>query len=270
MARNYLLEAVSYVAYQADKFNYTIGKTKLYKILFMADWEHFCSDKKTITGRKWLRIPMGPALGSPEWREIEKGASQFGFKVEADPSRFKPELSEYQLVFLQERPTTMSSLARECLDRFLRLLGPLRSQEAAAHSYETPPMRWIVARERVLMEDWNGREIPMADPERDRFMFLAKAYAERTLTVAELSAKTGYEPWTVAALLDVLEVGRSPVRLQEHERELILKQMLALASSGSISMPSEAEIWDEVAHSQRIEGIYFSPDYFITRTDKRR
>lgn len=118
-----------------------VNVTKLEKILYLADLEHYLIRGQTITGARWVRYTNGPIAKAvvPSTRlmqghEIVMEREEQGtyeahvYRPGPDP-RFDPGLDE---------------AARDTLDRIIELTRHLNSTEAIRVAYSTAPMRVIL------------------------------------------------------------------------------------------------------------------------------
>jgi Protein of unknown function (DUF4065) len=122
-----------------------VNVTKLQKILYLADLEHFHETGTTLTGARWIRYTHGPMAKAlipsrdlMDGHELEvstepRGAFEANVYRPGPSPRFGPDLAA------EERAT---------IDRVLALMGPMSTKETVALAYNTSPMRLIVAVER--------------------------------------------------------------------------------------------------------------------------
>jgi hypothetical protein len=128
-----------------------VGVTKLEKILYLADLEHFRRTGRTITGAKWLRYKLGPlakrlphvrdALAGHEITvsaEVRGGHSAQVYRPGPD-RRFELELCPDEV---------------RDLDRVVSMARHLSTDEAIALAYNTSPMRFLLMREQGTPR-WN-------------------------------------------------------------------------------------------------------------------
>lgn len=121
-----------------------VGVTKLEKILYLADLEHFHRTGQTITGANWVRYKLGPlakklipARNEMNGHEISVSAEQWGgreaqvFRPGRQP-RFAPQLAEDK---------------RRDLDRIIEMLRSASADDAIRLAYRTSPMEFLQAME---------------------------------------------------------------------------------------------------------------------------
>jgi len=117
-----------------------VNVTKLQKVLYLADLEHFVETGTTMTGARWVRYTHGPmakalvpSTGLMDGHEIEvsiePGGPHDARVCRPGPApRFHPSLAPEE---------------KAALDRILGLVGPLSTKEAIALAYNTTPMRFL-------------------------------------------------------------------------------------------------------------------------------
>lgn len=145
--------AVLYVVEELGEVNVT----KLQKILYLADLEHFSDTGTTLTGARWVRYTHGPmakalvpSTNMMDGHEVTvsvEQAGQYEAKVyRPGPSpRFRPGLTA------EERAT---------LDRIIALARPLTATEAIRLAYNTGPMRLLLRLEEAAGSPMLDVEIP--------------------------------------------------------------------------------------------------------------
>lgn len=134
--------AVLYVVRELGEVNVT----KLQKILYLADLEHFHARGTTLTGARWVRYTHGPMAKAlvpsrslMEGHELDVQTEQRGayeavvYRPGPKP-RFNPALAS------EERAT---------LDRIIGLMRPMTTKDAIALAYNTGPMKLIQSMERA-------------------------------------------------------------------------------------------------------------------------
>lgn len=121
-----------------------VNVTKLEKILYLADLEHFHRTGKTLTGARWVRYKLGPlakrlvhARDDMVDREIRVSGEVQGDKqaqvYRPGPSpRFEPDLNPEE---------------RRNLDRIIELARPLNADQMIRFAYNTTPMRFLLSKE---------------------------------------------------------------------------------------------------------------------------
>ena len=129
--------ALLYVVQQLGE----VGVTKLEKILYLADLEHYLATGRRITGARWVRYTNGPIAKSvlPSTRMMdghelsvtqERIASYDSRVYRPGPApRFDPRLGETE---------------RAVLDRIIDLTRDLTAGEAIDLAYGTAPMRVVL------------------------------------------------------------------------------------------------------------------------------
>lgn len=128
-----------------------VGVTKLEKILYLSDLEHFRRTGRTITGAKWLRYKLGPmAKRLPHVRDAlagheitvtaeVRGGHEAQVYRPGPGRRFEPDLAEDE--------------TRD-LDRVVALTRCLSTDDAIKLAYNTSPMRFLLMREQGAPR-WN-------------------------------------------------------------------------------------------------------------------
>ena len=131
-----------------------VGTTKLQKILYLADLEHFHATGTTLTGARWVRYTYGPmakalvpstiAMDGHEVSVSIETAGPYGTRVfrPGPAPRFRPALA---------------AVERGALDAIIALTRELSATETIQLAYNTSPMRALLRLE-------VGRE-PMLDVE---------------------------------------------------------------------------------------------------------
>lgn len=79
--REKLLDAVLYFATHTKN----CGKTKLYKLLFLLDFEHFKQTGRNVTGMEYFAFPMGPVPGTLNDELDEGPADDFSAAIDVKP-----------------------------------------------------------------------------------------------------------------------------------------------------------------------------------------
>jgi len=122
-----------------------VNVTKLEKILYLADLEHFHRTGKTLTGARWVRYKLGPLAKRLVHARDEMAGQEIRVSGEAQgdrqaqvyrpgPSpRFEPDLGPEE---------------RRDLDRMIELARPLNSDQMIRLAYNTTPMRFLLSQER--------------------------------------------------------------------------------------------------------------------------
>lgn len=145
--------AVLYVVEELGEVNVT----KLQKILYLADLEHFNDTGTTLTGARWVRYTHGPmakalvpSTSLMDGHEVTvsiEPAGQYEAKVyrPGPAPRFRPGLTA------EERAT---------LDRIIALARPLTAKESIRLAYNTGPMRLLLRLEEAAGSVMLDVEIP--------------------------------------------------------------------------------------------------------------
>jgi hypothetical protein len=122
-----------------------VNVTKLEKILYLADLEHFHRTGKTLTGARWVRYKLGPlakrlvhARDGMMGQEISvsgeiQGDRQAQVYRPGPSPRFDPDLGPEE---------------RRDLDRIIELARPLNADQMIRLAYNTTPMRFLLSKER--------------------------------------------------------------------------------------------------------------------------
>ncbi len=123
-----------------------INVTKLQKILYLADLEHFHATGTTLSGARWVRYTHGPMAKAlvpsrnlMDGHELEVRTEQRG---------------EYEAVVYRPGPRprfnpALASEERSTLDRIIGLMKPMSTTDAIALAYNTGPMKLIQSMERA-------------------------------------------------------------------------------------------------------------------------
>lgn len=134
--------AVLYVVRELGEVNVT----KLQKILYLADLEHFHASGTTLTGARWVRYTHGPMAKAlvpsrnlMEGHELDVQTEQRG-EYEATVYRPGPKPRFNPALASEERAT---------LDRIIDLMRPMSTRDAIAIAYNTGPMKLIQSMERA-------------------------------------------------------------------------------------------------------------------------
>lgn len=134
--------AVLYVVRELGEVNVT----KLQKILYLADLEHFHASGTTLTGARWVRYthgPMAKALAPSrnlmDGHELDVQTEQRG-EYEATVYRPGPKPRFNPALASEERAT---------LDRIIGLMRTMSTKDAIALAYNTGPMKLIQSMERA-------------------------------------------------------------------------------------------------------------------------
>jgi hypothetical protein len=175
-----------------------VSVTKLEKMLYLADLEHFHETGTTLTGARWVRYKLGPmakavlpSTALMDGHEISVLSEQTGpydsriYRPGPLP-RFRPDLTREE---------------RDSLDRIIELARSLTAKEAIDLAYATGPMRFI-----QMLERRNGRQLLNVELtfEIDEAQLAAAATIEATASDAERAAFKGLEFDRVRDLQDAV------------------------------------------------------------------
>lgn len=134
--------ALLYVVEQLGEVNVT----KLQKILYVTDLEHFHETGTTLTGARWVRYTHGPmAKALIPSRDLMDG-HELDVRVEARGSH------EAIVYRSGPKPRFGPDLAAEesqTIDRVIALMKPMSTRQSIDLAYNTGPMRLIRAFERA-------------------------------------------------------------------------------------------------------------------------
>ena len=243
----------------------SLGKTKLYKMLFLASWRTYQDSGKPLFNGPGYRIERGPALYTTLWQALKRVMKEkYGISAERvvmwhgypQESFSKPD----------DEPRQINELHISHLEKAFDEIIGLTADEAAKMTYETKPMQWLVAQERA---EFGGttqfRVFKLTDTDRDRFIFLAEKYVNGKLEIQDIASEMGAD-WSlhkVAIFLDTLGYFREPedARLQSAERERILNGLVEVVRGKK--RLRESSIEERVMASSRIEEDYFAPESII-------
>lgn len=118
----------------------SVNVTKLQKVLYLADLEHFTLTGTTLTGARWVRYTHGPmakalvpstkAMDGHEIEVTTEPIGQYDARVyrPGPAPRFRPNLAAEE---------------RETLDRIIAPVRPLSTSDAISLAYNTAPMRFL-------------------------------------------------------------------------------------------------------------------------------
>ncbi len=243
---------------------YKLGKIKLFKILYLADWERFKRTNQTMFDVVWYRIQMGPALRPPIWENLTATiADRYNIN-----GKWEQPGSYTQFVFSSDKKfkVAVSSIDGKYLRKAVRQVIDSTAEAAAKLTYETEPMRWIVAQEIADGAGVQFRDFRINDKERIKFSKLAKLYKNGRINVGEITKSMG-KSWTAqnaVLFLDQMIASRplSKLSLSKEKRKKVLNTLLKVTTAGETQSSSK---WVEssVVSSQRIEGIYVPLDAFV-------
>lgn len=145
--------AVLYVVEQLGE----VSVTKLQKILYLSDLEHYYATGTTLTGARWVRYTYGPmakallpSRGLMEGHELTVTAEEWGDReahvYRPGPSpRFRPGLSAEE---------------KDTIDRILDITRELAVDDVVTLAYSTAPMRFIQTIERAQGAVLIGVDVP--------------------------------------------------------------------------------------------------------------
>lgn len=134
-----------------------VNVTKLQKILYLADLEHFIERGTTLTGAHWVRYVHGPMAKAL----VPSTALMDGHevRVEIEPA------GDYEAKVYRPGPAPRFNPAlapeeRETLDRIITLTRRLTARDAVALAYNTAPMRFLLQQEADAGQVRLNMEIP--------------------------------------------------------------------------------------------------------------
>ncbi len=243
---------------------FQLGKIKLFKILYLADWEKFRRTDETMFDIAWYRIQMGPALRPDVWQGVVSSiAEKYGITSRWEqPGRYQ------QFVFSISGPLKIrvSRVDAKYLKQAVKAVIDATAGAAAQLTYQTEPMQWMVAQELAAGAGVQFRDFRIKDEERIRFTKLAKRYQRGFINVGEIARQMG-KHWTahnVVLFLDQMGASRplSKLPLPSGKRGKVLKSLRQFAAQGDVQNSSKW-VEDCVVASQRIEGIYVPLDAFV-------
>lgn len=134
--------AVLYVVRELGEVNVT----KLQKILYLADLEHFHASGTTLTGARWVRYTHGPmAKALVPSRNLMDG-HELDVQIE--------QRGEHEAVVYRPGPKprfnpALASEERATLDRIIGLMRPMTTKDSISLAYNTGPMKLIQSMERA-------------------------------------------------------------------------------------------------------------------------
>lgn len=133
-------QALVYIVLQLGQVNVT----KLEKILYLADLEHFHRTGSTITGARWVRFKLGPLAYRLDHARRELNQHEITVSDETQGDReanvFRPGPSP------RFEPVLTPEEERD-LGRILRIAEHLNADEMIALAYNTTPMKFLLAKE---------------------------------------------------------------------------------------------------------------------------
>lgn len=243
-----------------------LGKTKLYKMLFMASWQAFSESLPNIYIGQWYRIDKGPALAPINWETLTVSLDRrFGIEAQSVVMWH----GHPQVCFSKPKSSLPKSLGKyriECLSSAFDSMINLTAPEAAAMTYKTPPMLWLLAEERFK---WGGsvqyRYFSFDDAEREKFMSFTELYRQGSIDIPDIVNAMGAD-WNnhrVSIYLDTFNIHRSidNIRITASDRKkLLLRIVKSFKSQKPIHHASPEEM---AVASSRLEGEYFSPNSLL-------
>lgn len=261
-----IAEATAYIISKANKEGKItkLGKTKIFKTLYLADWRYFAQNGEILFDIEWYRIQKGPALKQYQWDEL----CQILFTKYNVTSRWET-LYHNQVVFHLETEISFN-LSQETqihLDSAFDDVIDITAPEAANLTYDTEPMKWIVGHEAALGNNVQFTEFVFNDPDRIKFKKLAEDYMQGKVDIPKIANNMG-RYWTenkVVLFLELLETNRplSKTGISDKNKKEILSKLLKLAQTENPEFADSKYVEAEVIASQRIEGIHVSPDAFV-------
>ena len=261
---NLLLDAAAYVIWRAHEAGAQeqLGKTKLFKTLFLASWWAVQGHGSDIYNGPWYRIDRGPGLLTGQWELLETILnSRYGIET----STLKMWHGHPQVCFSRptRAPQTLTrSPLKQPLDAAFTDVISLTADEAAAMTYDTEPMIWLIAEERAK---WGGttqyRQFNLRDTNRDKFLALASQYTKGIIEPDDIARQMGHQWKThdVVVYLDAFGIHRSleEASLSTKAKKEILAKLASEIRTGSVrSGPSSTE---KALASARLEEEYVSP-----------
>ncbi len=255
---------VDYVS-KKEKLN-KLGKIKLFKILYLADWGKFQEKRRPLFDIAWYRIQKGPALKVNIWEELCVLLSE-NYSIEIT---WGQAINYPQVMFTAKKPikVKISAEDKKFLTKAIDVVIDATAETAADITHQTEPMRWLIAQELALGGNVQFREFYLNDDERIKFSNLAKKYQSGQMDIPQIVHQMGGD-WTsnnVVLFLEVMGINRksSNLALLPAKRAKVLKKLLEFClSSDSNSLVMSKWVEDTVIASQRIEGIFVSPDAFV-------
>jgi hypothetical protein len=171
-----------------------VNVTKLEKILYLADLEHFHRTGITLTGARWVRYKLGPLAK----RLIHARDDMAGYEI-----RVSGEIQgDRQAQVYRPGPSprfepSLGSEEQRDLDRIITLARAMNSEQMIRFAYNTSPMRFLLAQEQgsprynvripfeldLAVVARHATEEATADPESRRAFKLAEF--ERSADLAE-------------------------------------------------------------------------------------
>lgn len=262
-----LVDSSAYLIYRAhdSDLDAQLGKTKLFKMLYLASWWAYRAGEARLYDGPWYRIDLGPALMSGDWDLLKSILSD---RYEINSERVARWPGYLQVLFSKptvEPESTAGFEYRKFLDEAFEKIIELTANEAAEMTYDTDPMNWMVAEERASWGDSTQyREFKLDDEEREKFLELARKYAAGRIEIPDLVQRMG-RGWTlnrVVVYLDTFGLFRSSdlSGLSESGRSEILEALLR--RMGDEKMVSQS-VDERAVASSRIEEEYVSPDSVI-------
>lgn len=133
-------QALLYVVRQLGQVNVT----KLEKVLYLADLEHFHRTGSTLTGARWVRYILGPLA----YRLDHSRRELHGFEVEvSDETQGNREANVFRTGSAPRFEPDLTPDEKRDLDRILEIARNLNAEEMISLAYNTTPMRFLLARE---------------------------------------------------------------------------------------------------------------------------
>ncbi len=263
-----LTNASAYLVWKAHKLgkDAQLGKTKLYKMLFMASWRAVRELSYRLYTDPWYRIDKGPALITSDWEALT-GALESQYGIQAKQVTMWHGYA--QVCFSAPLSSPLKAIAKKSipfLDKAFEEIIDLSAEDAAAVTYSTDAMLWLIAEERVK---WGGsvqyRSFSLEDDDRDKFTALAQEYAKGAIDIPEIARRMGAD-WSlhqVVIYLDTFGLYRplKKVALSDRQRNSILRRLASiLRQHGELH---RATVEERTMASSRIEEEYFAPNSIL-------
>lgn len=147
------------LAYELVRRHPGVGRTKLAKLLYLADLEHFCRRGVTLSGAAYVRQKRGPIPVA--LYQIERDLDQWAFETETTE-----DVPGYVEVRHRAVPGALTPLfdaaATEIIDLVSSTYGPMQLRDLKHAVYDTEPMRALLELEKETASSLIGKPLDLS------------------------------------------------------------------------------------------------------------